>query len=368
MRQTLFFLLLATTLAAQTAPPPDGSGPVGPAGQPETIAGGTPVAKKISGVLLKNIATISGVRTNQLLGYGLVVGLPGSGDTRSGLARESIKNLLGSLEQNMTHFNLDARNIAAVLVTAEIPAFARKGDRFAVTVSSIGDARSLSGGVLIQTPLYGANRTIYAAAQGVVTTAEANQPDDRAGAPGKTVGAVMGGALMERDVSANLTENSVIRISLKKFDFTTLEELRKRLRESLGQDKLELKNGALELAVPEGQDPVSFIAKIENLRIEPSSASRVVINERSGTIVMGGDLYVSPVSVTRGGLQIIVTGNAGQGHPDAAVRGETHLVSGSSVNDILQILNSIGASVKDVIAILEALKEAGALHAEIVVM
>jgi len=355
MRTLGFYFLLVSQGLAQIAPE------VAPEKKEEL--------KKPAGVLLKNIATISGVRTNQLLGYGLVVGLPGSGDTRSGLARESIKNLLGSLEQNMSHLNLDARNIAAVLVTAEIPAFARKGDRFAVTVSSIGDARSLSGGVLIQTPLYGANRQIYAAAQGVVTTAEANRPEEKATPPGKTVGAVMGGALMERDVSANVSENSIIRISLKKFDFTTLEELRKKLKESLGQEKLELKNGALELTLPEGQDPVSFIARIENLRIEPSNASRVVINERSGTIVMGGDLYVSPVSVTRGGLQIIVTGNAGQAQDNnSEVRGETHLVSGSNVNDILQILNSIGATVKDVIAILEALKEAGALHAEIVVM
>ena len=333
------------------------------------------------GVRLKDLVRIVGVRNNQLLGYGLVVGLPGTGDSRSRLASESVRNLLGSLGARLEGAGRGARNIAAVLVTAEIPPFAKRGDKVDVVVSSIGDARSLEGGVLVQTPLYAGDKQIYAVAQGVITTGGRSQERSDGRRQPKTVGNVLSGAHVERDVDMNYVgADRQLRVSLKRFDFATLSEVGIKIAETLPDAKTRINGGSLLIEVPKDIDTVTFIAKLEEIRIVPKYRARVVINERSGTIVMGGDVKVDPVAISRGGLQIIITGQAEKKDPSQPAlyqEGEsaqkkktpaTHAFSGASIQEIIQALNNLGASVQDVIAILEALKDSGALHAELVVI
>ncbi len=338
-------------------------------------------AASAEGVRLKDLARIVGVRNNQLLGYGLVVGLPGTGDSRSRLASNSIQNLLGSLDARLEGAGSGTRNIAAVLVTAEIPPFAKRGDKVDVVVSSIGDARSLEGGVLVQTPLYAGDKKIYGVAQGVVTTGgRSNEQGDGRRQP-KTVGNVLSGAHVERDVDMNYLADRRLRVSLVRFDFATLHDVGLKVGEIMPEAKVQVDGGSLLLDVPKEMDTVAFIAKLEEIRIVPKYRARVVINERSGTIVMGGDVKVDPVAISRGGLQIIITGPAEKKSPEkpalyqSDARGEkekpgpaTHAFAGASIAEIIQALNSLGASVQDIIAILEALKDSGALHAELVVI
>lgn len=325
------------------------------------------------GVRLKDLARIQGVRTNQLLGYGIVVGLPGTGDSRSTLASTSIQNLLGNLGQTFSESELRARNIAAVIVTAEIPPFARKGDRINVTVSSIGDAKSLENGVLIQTPLQAGNNQIYAVAQGVISATDRRMSQSD---KGKTVGVVLNGAMVEKDLQEDLFQNREIRIQLRSFDFTTLDRVHKKVQSTFPELKAAIDGSSVVITVPENQEPVAWIAKVEQLRVQPSYPARVVINERTGTIVMGGDIRVDPVAISRGGIQlqidasreayqgIYVAPPAGEG----ASRETTKEFSGASIAEIVEALNEMGASVQDIISILEALRDSGALHAELVVM
>lgn len=282
---------------------------VGLNGQPagtDTETPATGAANNKKGVLLKNLARITGVRTNQLLGYGLVVGLSGTGDTRSRLASKSIQNLLGGLGQSaLANARNRANNVAAVLVTAEVPPFARVGDRITVTVSSIGDARSLEGGVLIQTPLYAGNKQIFAVAQGALSTGGGSLRGSRR--KSQTVAQVLNGAIMERAVDTDLKEKSDdpartgyrVRISLQHFDFSTLQRVREKLQAEMKKARVTLQGGSLIVTLPEHSDPVSYIARMEQIRIVPDYRARVIINERSGTVVMGGDVRVDPVAISR---------------------------------------------------------------------
>jgi len=339
--------------------------------------------KKDEGVLLKDLARISGVRTNQLLGYGLVVGLPGTGDTRSTLAAESIQNLLGNLGQKLDRKTLNARNIAAVLVTAELPPFSKRGDRVNVTVSSIGDAKSLEGGVLVQTPLYGGNNQIYGVSQGVITTGSSGE-GSRKNSSNTTVGIVMNGGSIEKEITSSFVENRIVKISLNNFDFATLNETKNKIKALFPATDPRVEGGSLVVAVPQDKEPVEFIAEVEAIRINPQQRARVVINERTGTIVMGGDIHVDPVAVTRGGMDLIVTGGGssktpetmgihvptGDGGKDGGKKApeSTKELKAASVQEIISALNSLGVGVKDIISILQALKDSGALHAELIVI
>lgn len=376
------FVLLAALSGAIAQQPATGGGSTEPGrtgqpGQPSTEPGKEQPDSQAdkNGVRLKDLARISGIRSNQLLGYGIVVGLPGSGDSRTKFASESVQNLLGNLGQKMEGLGLNSRNVAAVLVTAELPPFTRKGDRTNVTVSSIGDAKSLEGGVLIQTPLLAGNGKIYAVAQGIVTTG-GGRSDDRKD-QGRTVGLVMQGGLLEENIGSDFLEERKVRVQLKSFDFATLNELRLRIKDKISGADPVIEGGSVLVSIPKDREPVEFIAAIEEIRIIPKYRSRVVINERTGTIVMGGDIRIDPVAVSRGGMQIIVAGKPGDGKStekkptgvgkktDAPV---TQELSGANVSDIIEALNALGATVKDIIAILEGLKDAGALHADLIVI
>lgn len=323
------------------------------------------------GVRIKDLARIYGVRSNQLVGYGVVVGLPGTGDSRTTLASDSIKGLIGNLGHSLKEDQLRARNIAAVIVTAEMPAYARKGDRLNVTVASIGDAQSLEGGVLIQTPLQAGGKS-YALAQGVITTGGRIQGNTKRDT--KTVGNVLSGALVEQDLEESLLKSEQIRIQLRYFDFTTLSAMQKLIREKFPETKARIDGGSVLIDVGHRQ-PVELIAEIENLRLVPDYKARVIINERTGTIVMGGQIQVDPVAVSRGGIQLQVAPQIEEAYQGIYVRSEkdekppvTREFSATTISEIVEALNAMGANVQDIIAILEALRDSGALHAEVVVM
>ena len=342
-------------------------------------------AKRDEGVRLRNLARIEGIRSNQLLGYGLVSGLSGTGDSRSQLAAESVINLLERLGQKSS-LKLNSRNVAAVLVTAEISPFARRGDRLDAVVSSIGDARSLEGGVLIRTPLQAGNQEQYAVAQGVIVSGGGDEKRSGLSSTGKTVGLILDGVLVEKDLAAQFVQDRKIRVSLKKFDFSVFASMVAAIKKKFTNLKYELGGGQVEIEIPSENEPHQFIADLENIRIEVQSPARVVINERTGTVVMGGDIKVEPVMISRGGKAakqnmstagvstgiadelIIKYGPAGDGEKESAARATSREFSGNSVAEIVEQLNSSGASVKDIIAILQALQDAGALHAEIVVI
>lgn len=341
--------------------------------------------QKEEGVRLKDLARIHGMRANQLLGYGLVVGLSGSGDSRSQLASESIRNLLGNLGQKMESSSLAAaRNIAAVLVLVDVPPFARPGDRLSATVSSIGDAHSLEGGVLVRTPLYAGNNIIYAVAQGVITTGGSDTPRGRgyrSRGRGKTVGNLLNAVVVEREIPTQPYGLSgqgerQVGISLNHFDFSTLSIIQKKLEQSFPDTDVTIEGGSVRVTIPANADLVDFIARMQDIRIVPEQQARVVINERTGTIVMGGDIQVDPVAVSRAGMEVIVGGRRADANlgirvssPAQAERRPevTQEFSGSSVREIIQALNAMGAGVKDIIAILEALRDSGALHARLIV-
>ena len=338
------------------------------------------------GVALRDLAQIQGVRINQLLGYGLVVGLAGTGDSRSRFASNSIQNLLGGLGQKIDLTKLsETKNIAAVLVTADVPIFSKSGSRISALVSSIGDARSLEGGILIQTPLYAGNQEIYAVAQGSLTTGGRSSGSSGSSSKNaKTVANLLQGVIIEKEVKGEIFPNSEnqrkVRISLNNFSFSTLSNLQKKLSETFQNIKITIDGATILFDIPNNIEPIAMIAQIENIKIKPAYKARVVINERSGTIVMGGDVKIDPVAISRMGNELKINGVGGGGGINSGLKlgkssdtsgggGEiiSREFSGGSVNELIQALNSMKADVKDIISIFEALKDSGALHAELIV-
>ncbi|PKL33893.1 MAG: flagellar biosynthesis protein FlgI [Spirochaetae bacterium HGW-Spirochaetae-10] len=374
-RSTVLSLLLlsALSLSAQT-------GPVQP-NPTERRAVDDKTAKAPSeekGIRIKDLARIDGVRSNQLLGYGIVIGLQGTGDQRSKLALRSMQNLLANLGQDASS-NLELKNVAAVLVTAEIPPFAKKGDRITVVVSSIGDAKSLDGGVLVQTPLQAGNGELYAVAQGPLLSAAR---EGRSNDSPKNVAVVPGGALIEKDLRETTLADRRLRVQLRDFDFTTLSRVHQAIlpltqEETLKGMEAKIEGGSVLVTLPENVEPIGLLSRIENLRVQPSYKARVVINQRTGTIVFGGDVRIDPVAVSRpptgNGRFRLQRQEAYQGiyvrSPGGQQKDETvQHIEASSVAELVAALNKLGAGVRDIISILEALRDSGALHAEVVIL
>lgn len=366
-------LLSALSLSAQT-------GPVQP-NPTERRAVDDKTAEAPSedkGIRIKDLARIDGVRSNQLLGYGIVIGLQGTGDQRSKLALRSMQNLLANLGQDAS-FNLELKNVAAVLVTAEIPPFAKKGDRITVVVSSIGDAKSLDGGVLVQTPLQAGNGELYAVAQGPLLSAAR---EGRSNDSPKNVAVVPGGALIEKDLRETTLADRRLRVQLRDFDFTTLSRVHQAIlpltqEETLKGMEAKIEGGSVLVTLPENVEPIGLLSRIENLRVQPSYKARVVINQRTGTIVFGGDVRIDPVAVSRppsgNGRFRLQRQEAYQGiyvrSPGGQQKDETvQQIEASSVAELVAALNKLGAGVRDIISILEALRDSGALHAEVVIL
>lgn len=343
---------------------------------------------------IKDLAAIEGVRENQLVGYGLVVGLNGTGDTLNNapFTKQSLTAMLERLGVNTRGTTLRTANVAAVMVTANLPAFAAQGTRMDVTVSALGDSKSLQGGTLLVTPLLGADGEVYAVAQGSLAIAGFSAEGEAAkvtrGVP--TVGRIPNGALIEREVEFKLTSQKTLKLSLRNPDFTTAKRIAAAVNDFLGADTAEAADQAtVQMRMPKTYkgNIVQLLTEVEQLRVEPDQRARIIIDERSGVIVMGRDVRVSTVGVAQGNLTVSISERPTVSQPEALSNGETTVVprtdvrvetdakrklgivgEGVSLQELVDGLNALGIGPRDMIAILQAIKSAGALQADIEVM
>jgi flagellar P-ring protein precursor FlgI len=383
---------------------------------------------------LLDLCDVVGVRENQLIGYGVVVGLQGTGDDVSApFAMQSLRSLLRRLGVQIDSGQLRLRNVAAVLVTANVPAFARSGAHLDVTVSSVGNARSLRGGVLAQTPMRGADRRVYAAAQGplIVGGYEAGGAGGGVQAATTNTARIPGGALVEREIDTSIEQDGALTLALKAPSFLTAQRVVDAVNAQLGQPAARaLDAGSIEVKITVPEDPkdagakaaakkpdpkakktkeqlalearekadelkaeaakrataaVSLLAKLTTVEVAPDTAARVIINERTGTVVAGGDVRLLPVAIAQGGITINVRERAEVSQPGALSGGTTqvvrqtdveaqeptpqvtYLAGAASLADVAKALSSFGVSPRELASILQALHSAGALRAEIVV-
>jgi flagellar P-ring protein precursor FlgI len=348
------------------------------------------------GVRIKELGRVDGIRENMISGFGIVSGLAGTGDSsRSQATLQSVANALREFGLNVTPAQLTSRNVAAVLVSATLPPLARSGDRLDVIVSSMADARSLTGGALLMTPLYGPDRRIYALAQGAVSVGgykyELNANLVQKNHP--TTGIVPEGAVIEADISAQvLGADGTIRLVLFDPDYTTASRVAAVVGERLSVAATPLDAGKVAITVPEAERGrlVDFVARLESLTVHPDQRARVVINERTGTVVSGGGVRLSNVSVAHGDLKVSVVtdflvsqpggvlvrpgpGIRTEVVPRTRIEANEESVNsvtmrdGATVSDLVAALKQVRSSTREVIAILQSIKRAGALHAELII-
>jgi flagellar P-ring protein precursor FlgI len=342
---------------------------------------------------IKDLANVEGVRQNQLIGYGLVVGLNGTGDTinNSPFTRQSLTAMLERLGVNIRGQTLRTGNVAAVMVTGNLPAFSTQGTHVDVTVSALGDAKSLQGGTLLVTPLLGADGNVYAVAQGSLAIGGFQAQGDAAsvtrGVP--TVGRIANGAIIEREIEFALNRLNQVRLALRNPDFTTAKRIAAAINDYIGTATAEpLDPSTVQLSVPQQYqgNVVALLTEIEQLQIEPDLAAKIVIDERSGIIVMGRDVRVSMVAVAQGNLTVTISEAAQVSQPAPFSRGRTTTVprtrvgvqedgrklalvnEGVSLQQLVDGLNALGIGPRDLISILQAIKASGAIQADIEVM
>jgi flagellar P-ring protein precursor FlgI len=349
---------------------------------------GTPA---FASVKIKDIVDVEGVRGNDLVGYGLVIGLDGTGDTirNSPYTEEALSNLLERLGVNIQGSDFRPNNVAAVIVTASLPPFARSGSRIDINVSSIGDAKSLAGGTLIMTPLNAADGEVYAVAQGSVLISGFKAEGDGAsiveGVP--TSGAIPNGARVEREIDFDFASMTRIRLALRSPDFTTAERIESKINKSFGRPIATLlDSGTVELDLRSvKQSPARLLSRIENYDLIPAQKAKVVIDQRSGTIVLGQNVKVSSVAIAQGNLSIKITEAPVVSQPNPFGYGDSIILPRTHINvsdgepgnialvdenvtlpDLVAGLNALGVSPREMIDILKTMKTAGALHAELI--
>jgi flagellar P-ring protein FlgI len=343
---------------------------------------------------IKDIADFEGVRENQLIGYGLVVGLQGTGDSlrNAPFTRQSLTAMLERLGVTTRDLNLNTKNVAAVMVTANLPAFSNQGARIDVTVSALGDAKSLAGGQLLVTPLVGADQQVYAVAQGAIaiggfSASGSSGSSVTQGVP--TAGRIASGGLIERELHFDIAGQRELRLALRNPDFTTARRIADAINASVGGQAARATNpGSVAVIRPENfqGDMVTLLTRIESLPIDPDLPAKIVIDETSGVVVMGENVRVSTVAIAQGSLTISVSEQPGVSQPAPLSQGETVVVPQSEVSveeergglavirggvplkDLVDGLNALGVSPRDMISILQALKASGAIQAEIEVM
>lgn len=344
-------------------------------------------------IRLKDLVEFDGVRGNDLVGYGLVVGLNGTGDglRNAPFTEEIMSNLLERLGVNVTGESFRPKNVAAVFVTARLPAFARSGAQIDVTVSAIGDASSLLGGTLIMTPLNAADGQIYAVAQGTIIAGGVSAEGEAArvvqGVP--TAGIIPAGARVEREVEFDFGGLTTLRLALRTADFTTASRIEMAINEEFGRAVAQMLDAGtvmIDLSRTNMPSPAHAISRIENLLVTPETRARVIVDQRSGTIVMGEDVRISRVAIAQGNLTLRVEENALAVQPNPFSEGETIVVprtdvsivqdpgtglaevqGGTDLSDVVAGLNALGVAPNDMIDILKSIYAAGALHAEFVV-
>jgi flagellar P-ring protein precursor FlgI len=345
---------------------------------------------------IKDVATIEGIRDNQLVGYGLVVGLRGTGDSSQTVF--PVQTLISALQRmgvtvpqtgSNSASNMQVKNMAAVFVVATLPPFSRAGYKMDVTVSSAGDARSLEGGILLMTPLYGPDGQIYAEAQGSLVLggymAAAGGNARQMNHP--TTGRIPGGALVERPVPLDLRQMQSLNVILNDADFHTAERMASAIDAALGSQRAHaVDSRRVEVAPVADEDRAVLLDRIESAEVEISPRARVVVNERTGTVVIGGTVRLQPVSILHGGLTVNVISEVKVSQPNPMAAGNTQVVrqttvqaedkpvnridlkEGATVEDLVQELQRMGAGARDVISILQAMKQAGALEADLEVL
>ncbi len=318
-----------------------------------------------SAARLKDIASIRGVRENQLIGYGLVVGLKGTGDSQAEFTSKSFARLIEKLGIKLTNPDLQSKNVAAVIVTATLPAFAKAGNPMDITVSSIGDATSLVGGTLLQAPMRAANDEIFAVAQGAVSITGDGKDMHT------TAGRIPNGAMIERDIQADFASKKMFRMTLHNPDFTTAARTILTINRELGGLYATAKDaGTIDIITPTKFENkgVELMATIEAIEINPDQKARVLINEKTGTIVIGEKVKISRVGLSHGNLTLKITEDKSKKSTVSADDKVTVLDAGANVGDLVQALNKLGVSPKDLISILQSVKAAGALHGELETM
>jgi flagellar P-ring protein precursor FlgI len=342
---------------------------------------------------IKDLANIEGVRQNQLIGYGLVVGLNGTGDTLNNIpfTKQSLQAMLERMGVNIRGATIRTGNVAAVMVTGNLPAFATQGTRMDITVSAMGDAKSLQGGTLLVTPLLGADGNVYAVGQGSLTiggfSAEGQAASVTKGVP--TNGRIANGALVEREIEFQLNRLPNVRLALRNGDFTTAKRIAAAVNDYLGSKVAEpVDPSTVQLSIPAEfkGNVVALLTEIEQLQVEPDMSAKIVIDERSGIIVMGRDVRVNTVAVAQGNLTVTISESPQVSQPNAFANGRTVVTpntsvgvredgkklalvkDGVSLQELVDGLNGLGIGPRDLIGILQAIKAAGAIQADIEVM
>ena len=336
---------------------------------------------------VKDISSIEGIRDNQLVGYGLVVGLQGTGDSQqTTFPTQTLASMLLRMGVSVPASAIRVQNLAAVFVSATLPAFARPGTKLDITASSAGDARSLEGGLLLMTPLYGTDGKIYAQAQGPLVlggySVSANGNSKTLNHP--TVGRIPYGAMVERGIPLELAGRGEFSLLLNDADFRSAEAMAEAINVELGRRAARASDSRrVELSVASGEDVPQLLSRVEGVEVAVYPRAKVIVNERTGTVVIGGTVVLQPVSILHGGLAVNVVTEFKVSQPGAFSSGQTQVVpstsvqtkdkpvskielkQGATVDDLVRSLQTIGASARDVISILQAMKSAGALEAEI---
>lgn len=345
----------------------------------------------VAGSRIKDLVMVAGARENQLVGYGLVVGLANDGDKNPPYTLQSVANLLQRFNITVPAATLSSKNIAAVMVTADIRAFAKSGSRMDVTVSAMGDAKSLQGGVLLQCPLMGADSKVYAVAQG--SLAVGGYVGGTGGGGGAsvqknhpTVAQIAGGALVEKEIPAQIVRNNAVEFLLREPDFTSAARMALAINEKFTNSAVAVDPMTIRVRVPEGLESgaVDFIARLENIEVTPDTTARVIINERTGTIVATSKIRISSCAVSHGDLTISIASSLNVSQPNAlSDRGDTVVTPKTdtkiqesksalvvlpelpSIEKVAAGLNALGVTPRDMMAIFQAMRQAGALQAEL---
>ncbi len=342
-------------------------------------------------VRIKDIASFSGVRDNQLIGYGLVVGLAGTGDKKdSAFTLSSMKNMLDRMGIGVNSSAVKVKNVASVMVTARMPVSSKPGTKLDVTVSSVGDATSLLGGVLLQTALKGVDGKTYCLAQGSLTVGGYSVTGNAASATKNTntVGLIPGGGIVEREIPFQFNQQDNLTLNLRNGDFSTAQQVAERLNSAMGGGYAKATDAmTIRVNVPPQyrNNLVPLMASVENLEVTPDSAAKVVVDEKTGTVVLGKNVRITRAAVAHGNLQITVQESEQVSQPGPFSQGQTvvtpetninvreenrrlHMVEGATLQELVDGLNAIGATPRDLISILRSLQVSGALHADLEVI
>lgn len=335
------------------------------------------------GIPIKNIANIIGVRDNQLIGYGLVVGLNGTGDGGGSLfTTQALSNLLGNMNVKVDPTAIKSKNIAAVVVTAKLPPFSRQGDKIDILVSSIGDAKSIEGGTLLLTPLKGIDGKIYAVAQGAVAIGGFNAGGNKGQKNHTTVASIFNGGSVERELAFDMGDTKNAALSLKKANFQNAVKIQNALNRRFNAHVAQaIDPTTVKMTKPDGMSMVEFLSSVEMIEVIPEKeATKIVIDEKTGTIVAGNDIVLDPIVITHGDLTIKVKpkgsdpsfkGDSDMGD-NVTIGTESNVVSMTqgqlNVSNLARALQKLGAKPKDIISIIQSIKKAGALNAELEIL